>query len=217
MNVIFGAGGFAREVHWLIADAARAGLSQHDIDAFVVDDTVGDPDMSIHGACIVTETEFFGRYHDLPISIFIAVGSPKLKKVIYEKCIEGLKKVTFPKLIHPSVSYDVRPGAIELGPGVIVCAGSILTTDIALGSFVHVNLNCTIGHDVKIGSFSTLSPGAHISGRVSLGNSCFIGTGAVILENIEVPDKTIIGAGATVTKSLKVAGTYVGTPARLCQ
>lgn len=216
MNVIFGAGGFAREVGWLFEEVARSTNSGERIDAFVASDDAPNLGTRIHGATITSESEFFAHPGSGPLKIFVGVGSPGLRERLHRKCL-GLQGVEFPSLIHPSVQMDRRPGAVRVGAGAMVCAGSILTTDVTLGDFVQINLNCTVGHDARIGAFSTLSPGVHISGGVELGRSTFVGTGAVLLENIRVPEGSVIGAGATVVRTLTESGTYVGTPARLRQ
>lgn len=214
MNVIFGAGGFAREVGWLMQDLARHDHGCSRIDAFVADDDALNIGQSIHGVKVMAESDFFARHRRTSLNVYIAVGSPLLKQRLQEKCLATLDAVEFPAIVHPSVLFDSRLGAMRIGSGTIVCAGTILTTDVKLGDFVHLNLNCTIGHDAVIGDFTTLSPGVHVSGGVNLGRCCFVGTGAVLLENVYAPDATAIGAGATVVRSLTEAGTYVGTPAK---
>lgn len=214
MNVIFGAGGFAREVGWLFDDVTRSTDSGERIDIFVASNDAPNLGATIHGARIISELEFFELYGSEALKVFIAVGSPDLRQRLHQKCLT-LAGAEFPWLVHPSVQMDRRQSAIHFGAGAIVCAGTILTTDVEIGEFVHLNLNCTVGHDAKVGAFSTLSPGVHISGGVELGRSTFVGTGAVLLENVHVHEGTVIGAGATVVKSITEAGTYVGTPARL--
>lgn len=215
MNVIFGAGGFAREVGWLMHELARLDHDRSRVDVFVASDDSPNLGQSIYGAEVLPESEFFERHRRTALNAYIAVGLPQLRKKIQEKCLATLEAVEFPALLHPSVKFDSRPGAIRIGRGTIICAGAILTTDVQVGDFSQLNLNCTIGHDAVIGDFCTLSPGAHVSGGVNLGRGCFIGTGAVLLENIHAPDATVIGAGATVVRTLTGPGTYVGTPARL--
>lgn len=215
MNVIFGAGGFAREVGWLLDDLARLGEVASPVDAFVVSDNASNIGQIIHGASVIAESDFFAKHYGTRLNAYLAVGSPQLKERLHQKCLAALDAVKFPTLVHPSVKRDLRPGAIDLGVGAIICAGAILTTDVQIGEFVHLNLNCTVGHDAVIGAFSTLSPGVHVSGGVNLGRCCFVGTGAVFLENIHIHDTSIIGAGATVIRTLTRPGTYIGTPARL--
>ena len=215
MNVIFGAGGFAREVGWLMHELARIDHGRGRVDAFVASDDSPNLGQSIYGAEVLPESEFFERHRRTALNVYIAVGLPMLRQQVQKKCFATLEAVEFPALVHPSVMYDSRPGAVHIGRGAIVCAGAILTTDVRLGDFSQLNLNCTIGHDAVIGDFCTLSPGAHVSGGVNLGRGCYIGTGAVLLENIHAPDATVVGAGATVVTTLTKPGTYVGTPARL--
>jgi len=97
--------------------------------------------------------------------------------------------------------------------GTIICPGAVLTTNLKLGRFVIVNLNCTVGHDAVIGDFCTLSPGVHVSGNVKIGNCCYIGSGAVIREGITICDGVTIGAGAVVLNDITDPGIYVGVPA----
>ncbi len=107
---------------------------------------------------------------------------------------------------------------MEIAAGSVICAGSILTTNVAIGEHVHVNVGCTISHDVFIGDFSTLSPGVHVSGHVHIGRDVFIGTGANIINGsangpIVIGDGAVIAAGACVTKSVEPGALMAGVPA----
>ena len=112
---------------------------------------------------------------------------------------------------------DTRDGAVHISDGAIICAGSVITTDVTIGRFVHVNLDCTIGHDTVIDDYCTLSPGAHVSGNVHFHSGVYAGTGATFIEHVDVASGSIIGAGAVVRESIREAGTYVGVPARRVQ
>lgn len=214
MNVIFGAGGFAREVAWLLRDLAHSRNVPFVVDAFVAADSAPNLGTEIGGIRVRGESEFFDSEAGSSPNIYIAVGSPQLKAILHRKCCGALPTAKFPACIHPSVIMDIREGAIEVGVGTIICAGTIITTDVKVGDFVHINLNCTLGHDSRIGHYSTLSPGVHVSGGASIGDSCFFGTGSVILESLSVIGGSSIGAGATVVRNIEEQGTYVGTPAR---
>lgn len=215
MNVIFGAGGFAKEVSWLYNELIISDKSTSPIDALVVDDESNQIGGDIFGAPIISESDFFIAASNTKCNIYIAIGNNKIRKEIQNKCKDKIKNAKFPALIHPSVCFDKRPGAVSIGDGTIICAGVILTTNISIGEFVHINLSCTIGHDAVIGNFTTISPGVHVSGKSKIDKECFIGTNATILENLSIPAFSIIGAGATVVKNIDVPGTYVGTPAKL--
>ncbi len=211
MNVIFGSAGFAKEVDWLINDLIRDGQESYPPDFFVSRNDIG---KLINGKKVIDENEFLNMIpqNDV-INAFFSIGSPLIKRKIHES-FHQFKQIYYPNLIHPNVLFDKRNSKIEYGIGNIFCAGTILTTDIKIGNFVHINLGATIGHDSSIGDYSTISPGSHISGNVHFGNDVFVGTGAVILERISVCNAAVIGAGAVVTKSIDEPGTYIGIPAK---
>ena len=103
----------------------------------------------------------------------------------------------------------------------MICAGTVLTTNVKLGRHVQVNPGCTIGHDVVVGDYSTLAPGVHVSGWVHLGERVYVGTGAVIVGGardnpLTVGNDAVIGAGVCVAgpvaSGLTVAGTATETP-----
>ena len=214
MNVIFGAGGHAKEVGWLLEDMARQGKADGLADAYVARDGAPNIGESIRGIKVLGESDFFDTHRDKALRVFIAIGSPCIRDEVHKKCMAMLTAVQFPALVHPSVQHDQRPGGLRLGPGVLVFAGTSLSTNVSLGAFVNINLNCSISHDTELGAFCSLSPGVHVSGNVDIGRGCLVGTGATLIQGVRIPDHTTIGAGATVTSTITEAGTYVGTPAR---
>lgn len=132
--------------------------------------------------------------------------------LIRQKVVELLPShAVFPTFMHPSV---VRGRDVELDAGTIICAGTVLTTDITFGKHVLVNVGCTITHDCTLGDYATLSPGCRLSGNCSVGKRVFIGTAACLREKTTVVDDVVIGMGAVVVDSLTEAGTYIGCPAR---
>ncbi len=146
-----------------------------------------------------------------PVDVVLGVGSPAVKAGIMKQ-IEGIEKLNFPNLIHPSVHIDWE--YVQLGRGNAITKGVVFTCDIRVGDFNLFNLNSTLGHDSVIGCFNVVNPGVSISGGVRIGDCCLVGTGSSILENLEVTSSVTIGAGAVVTKSIFEAGIYVGVPAK---
>lgn len=214
MNVIFGSGGFAKEVDWLIYEVFKATGVDYRANYFAVPDEDGAIGTEINGIRVISETELFGGQSTETVNCFIAVGEPKIKEKIVSKIRSNIISCKFPILIHPDVTYDDRPGKVLFGEGSMICSKSVLTSDITIKDFVLINLDCTIGHESSIGNYSTLSPGVHISGNVHISEMVYIGTGAVILQNLSICGDSLIGAGSLASKNISIPGTYVGAPVR---
>jgi sugar O-acyltransferase (sialic acid O-acetyltransferase NeuD family) len=207
---IYGGGGFAREVAWL-AESCSAEGNGHRVVAFV------DDDEKRHGS-VLNDVPVMGlieAQHHFPDALMVGgVGSPATREALMTKAAEA--GFAFASLIHDRCEHS---SWIDIGPGAVICAGSILTTNITLGDHVQINLDCTIGHDVRIGDYVTLAPGVHISGRVELRHRVYVGTGAAIIngteaEPIVIGEDAVVGAGAVVTKPVENGTTVVGVPAK---
>lgn len=203
--LIFGAGGFGREVAWLVRQCWGDRIEL----CFIVDrpqylvDHVGGIPVRMLGDCTYpSDTHYVA-----------AVGEPSLRKTAAAAC--EARSLTPATLVHPRVEASE---SVVAGLGSVICAGSILTVDVELGIHVQVNLGCTLGHDVKVGDFSTLSPGAHVSGNVRIGNGVYIGTGANIINGhpdrpLVIGDGAVVAAGACVTRAVEPFAMVAGVPA----
>ncbi|MEM4293977.1 MAG: acetyltransferase [Thermoplasmata archaeon] len=203
MIYILGAGGCARETHNILVD-----LGLETEFAGFLEDNCQRRGTLLHGHPI-DDTSILQNMKTEDVRLICGIGSPLRKKLI-----ERTKKMGFRymSVIHPSV---IKSKWVNFGEGVIICAGNIFTSEITIGDFSIVNLDCTITHDVSIGKYTTISPGVHISGKVSIGDECFIGTGAVIREKVHVGNRVFIGAGAVVTKDIPDDSLAYGVPARV--
>ncbi len=197
---IIGAGGLGREVLSLI----RA-LPQWSCIGFFDD--------GIERHSLVGGLPVLGAVSDIQptqdLAYVVAIGHPKTKKAIVDRLPAS---VHFATLVHPTAVLQ-EAESIVLEPGVIIGAGSVLTTTIKIGFHTLVNLNCTVGHDVTIGPFSSVMPGANLAGSVVVGEGVLIGSGANVLNGISVGDFARVGSGAVVTKSVAPGLTVVGIPA----
>ena len=204
--VIYGSGGFAREVAHLIEDINEVS-SEWNVLGYI-DDNKSNHGLIINELPVLGGAEWFKGQDE--VSVVLGIGSPTVKKSIVKKLID-YTNVRYPNLIHPSVKISRFN---QLGKGNIICEGNILTTNIILDNFVIVNLNCTIGHDVHIKNYSTILPNSSISGNVVFEECVDFGTNATIIQSITVGAGTIVGAGAVVVKNLPAHCTAVGAPAK---
>jgi sugar O-acyltransferase (sialic acid O-acetyltransferase NeuD family) len=192
---IIGAGGFGKEVYWSLPLIDRTNT------VFFVDD----------------------EYHDgtdplvLPISKFnpneyeivIAIADSKAR----ERIVNSLPKNTkYFNHIHPTA--QLHGPDIVIGEGSIICAGSIITTNVKIGKHAHINLITTIGHDCVIGDYFTTAPGVQISGNETIGNRVYFGTRSCIKQKITICDDVVIGMNSGVTKNINEPGIYIGTPVK---
>lgn len=203
--VIVGAGGFGREVKMLI-DQINEKENTYNILGFY-DDNTSLPDM-------INGVPYLGTIDDLmktenALNIALGVGVPKTKSQIVKRLAS--QNFKFPILIHPNVL--IGKDDVRIGKGTIVCAGNVITCNIAIGEFVTLNLSCTVGHDTIIEDFASFMPSVNISGEVHIKKKVYVG-GAKIINQLTLGDNTIVGAGAVVSKSLPPNCTAVGIPAK---
>ena len=200
--VILGSGDFAREVYYHIKDTEKG----KDI-VFASDENIGFIEIDNRHVQNISNWKFGDEYS----GFIVGVGKVNIKKILVEKALEaGLKP--YPTIVHPRAYVQDA----DLGKGGIICPGVMMTTNIKIGDYVIVNLNCTVGHDSIIQKYSTINPGVNISGKVNIGEMTTIGTGSVIREGILVGDNIVVGAQAAVVKHANVnGGLYVGLPANL--
>jgi sugar O-acyltransferase (sialic acid O-acetyltransferase NeuD family) len=194
-KAIIGAGGFGREVYQSLP------VREQIITSFFVND------------------EFWRENNDniLPLSkldiveyeVIVAVGNPSDRKKIVESLPKNAKFFTH---IHESVL--IMDKNIQIGEGSIICAGSILTTNINVGKHTHLNLLTTIGHDTVVGDYFTTAPGAKISGNCNIGECVYFGTNSSVREKITICDNVTIGLNGGVVKNINEEGVYGGVPVK---
>jgi sugar O-acyltransferase (sialic acid O-acetyltransferase NeuD family) len=192
---IIGAGGFGREVYWSLDFMERIDT------VFFVDDKYWDGKNDL----ILPLSNFNPKEYE----VVIAVADPKDRFDMVQRLPKETKYFTH---IHKSV--QILGDDIEIGEGSIICAGTIITTNVKLGKHTHLNLQTTIGHDCEIGNYFTTAPGAKISGNCKIYSCVYVGTNASIKEKLSIHSFTTIGSNAAVVKNIEESGTYVGVPSK---
>jgi len=205
--VIVGAGGFAREVAWLIEDINLKN-NLWNLIGYI------DENLSNKG-CLLNGNEVLGNFDSIKwgnenIYYICAVGDTLVRKELSEKAESiGLKPAI---LIHPNV---IMSKYVKVGEGTIICSSNTITVNVEIGKHVIINLDCTIGHDVLIQDYVTILPSVNVSGSVILEDGSSIGTGSAIIQGKRVGINSIIGAGTVVVKDVPANCTAVGVPAKV--
>lgn len=205
--IIFGASGFGREVAWAVERINKVEPTWNLLG--FMDDNESIQGNEINGYRVLGKTADVGKYPD---AYFVcAVGASRIR----EKIVGNMKAVNpnikFGTVIDPSVEMS---DFVTVGEGTIICAHTIVTVNIEIGSHVIINLDCTIGHDAVLQDFVTLYPSVNVSGITNIGHAVELGTGMQIIQGKTVGDYSIVGAGAVVVKDIPAKCTAVGSPAR---
>ena len=205
--IIFGASGFGRETAWA-AERINAKTPTWNLLGFM-DDNEEIQGTEINGYKVLGRTADVCRY---PEAYFVcAVGASRVR----EKIIANMKAVNpdirFGTLIDPSVEMSSR---VTVGEGSIICAHTIVTVNVTIGSHVIINLDCTVGHDAVLEDYVTLYPSVNVSGATRIGHATELGTGMQIIQGKTVGAYSIVGAGAVVVKDIPEKCTAVGSPAK---
>lgn len=133
---------------------------------------------------------------------------PETRKITTEQLEKYNKE--FLNLIHPSVNL----GYVEVGKGVLIYEGCILSPRVNIKDHATIMLGVIIAHDGVVGEFSFIGPGAIINGMITIGREVFIGSGATILPRLTIGNYAKIGAGSLIGENIKDNLFVIGNPAR---
>jgi sugar O-acyltransferase (sialic acid O-acetyltransferase NeuD family) len=205
--VIFGTGGFAREVHQIVEDINQEKRVWNFLG--FLDGDKNRYGSEVHNYEVLGGVEWLSTKPDVSVAVGIGNTASK-RKVVRSMMVEGIKR--FARLIHPRAWIGNN---VVVGEGTIICADTLITTDISIGKHVILNLDCTVGHDTIIEDYSTIAPSVNISGSVKVGQGCDLGTNSTIIQGVNIGHWSIVGAGAVVVRDLDSNVTAVGNPAKV--
>ena len=167
---------------------------------------------AVNGVCVMGEAAFLAddalRYFNL------GVANGTVRRKLAEKAIAaGATPVT---LIAPTAQVLA---ASQIGEGSILCPNTIVTVNVEIGRFVHLNLFSYIEHDCRIGDFVTFAPGVKCNGAVEIGDGAYLGSGAMLRQGkpghpLRIGAGAVVGMGAVVIGDVAPGETVVGNPAR---
>ena len=206
--VIYGAGGFGREIACLLR-LINERDEQWNLVGFLDDN----PDLcgtSNEYGPVLGGSEWL-EICKKPVSVAIAIGNPKAVKAIAERITNPL--VDFPNIYAPSVTF-LDKSSMRIGKGNIICTDCFVSCNVQIGNFNLFNGYIPIGHDVVIGDFNVVMPSCNISGGVRIGDCNFFGVQSVVLQYIKIGNETRIGANSVIMRKTKDGFLYMGNPAK---
>jgi sugar O-acyltransferase (sialic acid O-acetyltransferase NeuD family) len=203
---IFGAGGFGREVYWLIQRLNKR-EKQWNFLGFYDDEKRDDFGSSKVPFNYLGTIEDLNSYNK-SLAVVIAIGKPApLNKVVNSLINPHLY---FPNIIdEDNVFYDHN---LTIGHGNVITTGCIFTDNISIGNFNVFNSKITVGHDVIIGSYNIFNPNTAISGNVTINNCNFFGLNSSIIQGKNVGSNNQIGASTLMIRNAKDNENYFGVP-----
>jgi len=208
--VIYGVGGFGREVACLIKDINKEAPTWNLL-GFIDDGMpVG---TSNHYGKVIGDAAFLNAY-DKPLNVIIAIASPILRSKISTSIINQL--IEWPNLIAPDVRF-IDKDFFSIGKGNLIFYSCRISCDVGIGDFNLMNSLVSLGHDVTIGNCNVLMPNTRISGESVIGDTNFFGVNSIMIQGLKVGNNTRIGVGAVVMRNTKDGYLYHGNPAKIVE
>lgn len=142
-------------------------------------------------------------------AIVVAYGENDVRRTLTERLVAAGERLA--TAIHPMACIGA---GVEIGEGVVICAGAIVAVGAKLGRGVVLNTKASVDHDSILGDFAHVSAGGTIGARVRIGAETLIALGASVVSRTTVGARTTIGAGAVVINDIPDDVIAYGVPAR---
>lgn len=207
--VIYGAGGFGKEIACLIKSINKEKATWNLIG--FIDDTLEKGFKNQYGS-VLGGLNYLNSYQDSKeLAVVISIASPKtIRKLVKE--IKN-QKIYFPNLVAPNTKFfDAK--AFQMGQGNVIFFGCRFSCDVVVGNFNLFNGQVALGHDVEVGDCNVFGPSTRISGNTKVGDTNFFGLQAIILQGLEIGSNTRIGVNSVVMKNTENGFLYFGNPAK---
>lgn len=141
---------------------------------------------------------------------FIGFGAMKFRKKVFDFFKgQGWEAVN---IIHPDA---VVAAETQLGEGVLIEAGCLVTPAPVIGNNVVVNTGSQINHDNVVADHVYIASGVILSGGVRVKENTLLDDGVIITLGCIVGANCIVGAGAVVTKDIPDNVIAYGAPCKV--
>lgn len=199
--IIVGAGGFGKEVAWIISRINTVN-PVFNLVGFCDDDMSKRDDVS----CIAS---FLGSIDDVKSNqvgsgYICAIGNNKIRK----KLMVSLNQSGLTPLSVIDPSAVVAEDAV-VGAGSFINVHAAVSTGCKLGCGSIVNINASVGHDVVLGDFAQVCPGVSVSGGCVIGEGALLGSNSCCLPCRKMGAWSVLGAGGVLLTDLEEGGSRV--------
>ncbi len=206
--VLFGAGGFGREVAGILIRNINLKNPTYELLGFI------DDGEQYHEGVMIDGYPWLGRRdwiiaHKEDVFCTCTVGDAKAKAVIQRELTD--QGVRFETIIAKTAYIA---SSAEIGPGCVLYGSATVSVNCRIGAGVLLNDSVCLGHDVVIGDYTSIMSGTGISGCCTIGSEVEIGGHAFIIPGKKVGDRAHIAAGSIVFSNVKAGTTVLGNPAK---
>jgi len=205
--VVVGAGVQGRQVCAAVDAATR---SAGDRLLGFLDDDAGRHGQTLDGWPVLGPLAWARSYPGL-LNVAVGIGQALAKRQVVARLRAMGGHIRFPPVIHPFSC--VGPG-VELGDGVVIQPGVVLTCNLLVGEFTIVGACSSISHDARVGAYNFLAPGLRVAGFGIVEDDCVTGLNTCLLGHVTMHSGSISGAGAVLIRDVAPGETVVGVPAR---
>lgn len=205
--VIIGAGDFGKEVAWLIEEINKKAPTY--IILGYLDDDPDKKDKIFNGyQCLgsVSYLPKLNQKHHACAVVAMQDGDTRKKLVEMFPDFDDWET-----LVHPSVAIS---DTSALGKGCIICAGTNISVNTAIGNHVLFNISVTIGHDCVVGDYVSVMSGSCVCGHVTIKDGAYLATNSTVIPGMRVGNHAKVGAGSVVLRNVKDNLTVMGVPAK---
>lgn len=202
--VIVGAGGFARELKWLLPDCLDE--SKYRFKGYLGKDQGAGPDAEVQRLTLADPESYDPQPND---RFVLAIGSMDHRRRIVESIVD--RGGQFVSLIHPRA---LVASSAKLGAGVVLYPFAVVSNEATLGDYAKLNFYASVGHNSSLGKYCLLAPYATVNGFSILEDEVYMSTHSTVAPVVTVGSDTKVSANSAVMNDVAPRSFVFGVPGK---